>query len=353
MYEVADRNDVNQEAMTGSLPAEETVADFVNGAHDRYLPVTEGTIPDYIPTLGRADPDTFGLSLTDAGGTTDSAGDTDVSFSIQSLSKPFVFALVCNAIGHGRVRRRVGVNNTGRPFNSVMALELSAGSPGNPMVNAGAMATTAMTPGETSAQQWELIREGLSRFAGRELHIDEEVYESETSTNKRNQAIARLLQSYGRILDDPVPVVDIYTRQCSLSVTVEDLAVMGATLSNGGVNPLTGDQVVTKGVCRDTLAVLASCGMYERSGEWMFEIGMPAKSGVSGGIVAVSPGKCGVAAYSPPLDQSGTSVRGQRVCSYLSRAMALNLFASVAGEVDYADPDDEEERGVDMEATVS
>jgi glutaminase len=244
------------------------------------------------------------------------------------VSKAFVYALVCEEYGHAIVKERVGVNNTGLPFNSVMALELNDGHPMNPMVNAGAITTTSLMPGATPAEQWERIRIGLSAFAGRQLVMDGGVYASETATNFRNKAIARLLESYGRLDADPLDMVDVYTRQCSLLVTSHDLAIMGATLADGGVNPLTGVQVVSPAVCRDTLSMIAASGMYERSGEWLFEIGIPAKSGVSGGIVAVAPGKGAIGAYSPRLDAAGNSVRGQRAISYLSRALGLNLFAS-------------------------
>jgi glutaminase len=251
-----------------------------------------------------------------------------VEFSIQSISKPFVYALVCEAFGHGAVRDRIGVNNTGLPFNSVIAIELNNGHPMNSMVNAGAIATTALTPGQTPDEQWASIRAGLSKFAGRPLTLDHEVYRSESETNRRNRAIARLLESYGRIELDPLAVVDVYTKQCALRVTAKDLAVMGATLADGGVNPLTGERVVSAGVCRDTLATLASNGLYERSGEWLFEIGLPGKSGVSGGMVTVAPGKAGIGVVSPRLDSAGNSVRGQRATAYLSRVLGLNIFAS-------------------------
>jgi glutaminase len=230
--------------------------------------------------------------------------------------------------GHQRVRDIVGVNNTGLAFNSLMALELNAGHPMNPMVNAGAIATTALVPGATAVEQWERIREGLSAFAGRALSLDGVVYASEAATNERNRAMGWLLRSYGRMSGDADEIVDVYTRQCALSVTAHDLAVMGATLADGGVNPVTGQRVVSADVCRDTLAVVASTGLYERSGEWLFEIGLPAKSGVAGGIVAVSPGKGAVAGFSPRLDSAGNSVRSQLAIGHLSRALGLNLFAS-------------------------
>ncbi len=327
MFE-SDVLDVAQRAFTGDLPQKQHVDDLIADAHERYAALSEGTVADYIPILAEADPSWFGLTLVGINGSTHTAGDVEIAFSIQSISKAFVFALVCDAIGHAAVHERIGVNNTGLPFNSVMAVELNGGSPMNSMVNAGAIATTALMPGKTSAEQWENIRTGLSRFAGRALEMDGTVYQSEMLTNQRNKAIARLLQSYGRLDADPLDIVDIYTRQCALSVTATDLAVMGATLADGGVNPLTGERVVSPEVSRDTLAVLASCGLYERSGEWLFEIGLPAKSGVSGGIVAIAPGKGALGAFSPLLDSAGNSIRGQRACAYLSRALGLNLFAS-------------------------
>lgn len=324
-----DSDDVTQLASTGHLPDWHEVESLVQAAHRRYSLNEDGAVADYIPVLAEADPNLFGVCVAEVDGTVHAAGDATAGFSIQSISKAFVYALVCQELGHRSVRERVGVNNTGLAFNSVIAVELNTGHPMNPMVNAGAIATTALIPGDSPDAQWTHIKAGLSQFAGRALELDDEVYESETATNQRNRAIARLLESYGRLDLDPDQVVDVYTKQCALRVSATDLAVMGATLADGGVNPRTGQQVVSAQVCRDTLAVLASTGLYERSGEWLFEIGLPGKSGVAGGIVTVAPGKAGIGVFSPRLDYAGNSVRGQLATEYLSRVLGLNIFASV------------------------
>jgi glutaminase len=198
----------------------------------------------------------------------------------------------------------------------------------NPMVNAGAMATTSLVPGATADERWAFVLEGLSRFAGRPLELDADVYASESATNLRNQGIAHLLQSYGRLYADPDETTDLYTRQCSLLVSAEDLAVMGATLAAGGVNPRTGEQVIQAFNCKHVLAAMATAGLYEHSGDWLYEVGLPGKSGVSGGIVTISPGKGGFGTFSPPLDAAGNSVRGQRATRYVSEKLGLNIFAS-------------------------
>lgn len=322
--------DVAQLAYTGELPEWSEVESLVEAAYRRCKADSDGVVADYIPELANADPDWFGVCVAEVDGSVHSSGDVEIEFSIQSISKAFVYALVCEEFGHEVVRDRIGVNNTGLPFNSVIAVELNDGHPMNPMVNAGAIATTALIRGASPAEQWETIVSGLSEFAGRPLEVDETVYRSESETNQRNRAIARLLESYGRIDLDPLAVVDIYTRQCSLRVTAVDLAVMGATLADGGINPVTGRRVVSAGVCRDTLAILAANGAYERSGEWLFEIGLPGKSGVAGGLVTVAPGKAGIGTFSPRLDAAGNSVRGQRATAYLSRVLGFNIFASDA-----------------------
>ena len=313
---------------TGTLPSTDLVASLITEAYRRYRSVDEGNVADYIPALARTRRELFGLCVAGVNGTVYSAGDDDYEFSIQSIAKPFVFALVCQALGGSEVRRKIGVNSTGLPFNSVMAIELNETRTMNPMVNAGAIATTSLAPGATADAKWQFIHEGLSRFAGRKLSLNDEVYKSEAANNQRNQGIARLLESYGRMYFDPIESTDVYTKQCSLSVTVKDLAVMGATLADGGVNPITKECVVDAERCKRVLAALATAGMYEQSGDWLYEVGLPGKSGVSGGIVTISPGKGGVSTFSPPLDEAGNSVRGQLATKFLSERLGLNLFAS-------------------------
>ena len=248
---------------TGELPQTEQVRDAVTEAYERYRSNGDGTVADYIPALASASPGLFGICVVGTRGRFFEIGDVETAFSIQSVSKPFVFALVCDAIGYEAARHRLGVNSTGFPFNSLMAVELNDDRTMNPLVNAGAIATTSLVPGDTAEEKWERIRDGLSRFAGRELTLSEDVYESESATNMRNHGIAHLLASYERLYFDPDEATDVYTRQCSLEVTVHDLAVMAATLANGGVNPMTRERVVVPGVCRRVLAVMATAGLYE------------------------------------------------------------------------------------------
>jgi glutaminase len=300
----------------------------VETAYARFRGERSGRVADYIPALAEADPEAYGLCAASTRGETFAIGDADVPFSIQSVSKPFVFALVCETLGAAEAAERLGVDATGLPFNSVMAVELDADRATNPMVNSGAIAATSLIPGASVQERWERLRAGLSRFAGRALEMDERVYASEAATNLRNAGIAHLLRGYGRLYSDPDEAVDVYTRQCSLLVTARDLAVMGATLAGGGVQPVTREQVVSPDTCRRVLAVMATAGLYERSGSWLYDVGLPGKSGVSGGIVTVSPGKGAVAAWSPPLDAAGNSVRGQLATRFLSERLGLNLFAS-------------------------
>jgi glutaminase len=325
--EVDDKTAI-EAVSTGHLPPAGLVVDSISEAYERYRAIKEGVVADYIPALGRVSPDLFGLCVVGVNGAVHAIGDAEHEFSIQSISKPFVFALVCQAIGAEPAREKIGVNATGLPFNSVMAVELNADRTMNPMVNAGAIATTSLAPGATAEEKWRFIRQGLSRFAGRDLELDEEVYESEAATNLRNRGIAKLLEGYGRMYFDALEATDVYTRQCSIRVSAKDLAVMAATLADGGVNPVSGERVIDPMNCKRVLAILATAGLYERSGDWLYEIGLPGKSGVSGGMVTISPGKGGLGTFAPPLDAAGNSVRGQRATKYLSERLGLNLFAS-------------------------
>ena len=313
---------------TGILPADVDVRAEVEAGYEQFRGLDEGTVADYIPALAAAPRDDFGVCVAGVNGRIFAIGDADVAFTIQSISKVFVFALVLDVLGPEKVRRLLGVNATGLPFDSVMAIELNADRTMNPMVNAGALATSSLVPGLTAREKFAAITDVMSGFAGHNLIVDEDVYESEVTTNFRNRGIAHLLYGYRRMYCDPDIATDLYTRQCSLRVTARDLAVMGATLADGGVNPLTHVRVVSLESSRRVLAVLATCGLYEQSGEWLFDVGLPGKSGVSGGLVTVSPGKGGVGTYSPPLDPAGNSVRGQRVTTYLSERLGLNLFTS-------------------------
>jgi glutaminase len=313
---------------TGDLPQAERVQELVDDAHRRFIDSTDGANSPVYPALQRADPNRFGVCIVGASGTAFEAGDTRVAFSIMSAVKPFTLALVLETLGSAAVHERIGVNATGLPFNSLSAVERGPGGRTNPMVNSGAIATVASVPGASLDEKWNLLHGVLSKFAGRELAVDEEVYASASATNHRNQAIARLLHSVGALSWDPAETVDLYTRQCSLAVTAHDLAVMGATLAFGGVNPVTRERVASVATCHDVLAVMVIAGLYETSGDWLFQVGLPGKSGIGGGIFTVSPGKGGLATYSTPLDEAGNSVRGQLVARYLSRQLGLDLFAS-------------------------
>jgi glutaminase len=315
---------------TGHLPPPDSVSALVAEAHERFKANPDGEISQVYPALARMPAELFGICVVGTTGNVTAVGDAEYEFSIMSVSKPFVFALVCEALGHAQLRERIGVNATGLPFNSLAAVEQGEGRT-NPMVNSGAIATTSLVPGDSSDARWKFLLDGLSRFAGRRLSLNEEVYTSASETNSRNQAIARLLQSYGRIDLNPVEATDLYTRQCSLNVSAKDLAVMGATLADGGVNPLTRERVVGAAVCHYTLAVMITAGLYETSGDWLYDVGLPGKSGIGGGIVAVSPGKGGLGTFAPLLDKAGNSIKGQLVAQFLSQRLGMDLFVSKPG----------------------
>ncbi len=313
---------------TGSLPPPDHVTALVTEAHELFALVDEGSVSGVYPALAAVSPGLFGIAVVGTDGGVVAVGDAEVELTLMSVSKPFAFALVCEELGPDEVRSRVGVNATGLPFNSLEAIGLGDDGRTNPMVNPGAIATTSLVPGVELEARWAVIADGLSRFAGRELALHDDVYRSASESNHVNRAIADLLTSHGRVAGDAAEALDLYTRQCALAVTARDLAVMGATLADGGVNPLTGERVVSEETCRHTLAVMTTAGMYETSGDWLYDIGLPGKSGIGGGIVTVAPGKGGLGTFSPPLDTAGNSVRGQLAARYLSRALGLDLFAS-------------------------
>ncbi|HYO03030.1 MAG TPA: glutaminase A [Mycobacterium sp.] len=295
---------------------------------DEHRPVTDGALASYIPELARVDPNGFALSLSSADGYVYECGDARVEFTIQSISKPFTYALALDRIGQEAVDAKIGVEPSGEAFNEISVDETTK-KPKNPMINAGAIAAVSLIPARSPDERFAMIAEFYSACAGRRLEFDHDVYASEKATGSRNRAIAYMLQSFGVLDDDPDDVLDVYFRQCSLNVTSTDLARMAATLARGGVNPLTGRRVTNASVVRRTLSVMVTCGMYDAAGDWVSAVGMPAKSGVGGGIVAILPGQLGIGVYSPLLDAKGNSVRGVRLCRSLSEQLGLH-FLTVA-----------------------
>jgi glutaminase len=293
--------------------------------HAELLGLDGGEVADYIPELAQADPERFGLALVSMDGHSYAAGDAEIPFTIQSISKPFVYALALNDLGEDEVLLRVGVEPSGEAFNAIR-LEPETGRPPNPMVNAGAMLTTSLVQAADPEARFARILAFLSAFAGRDLGVDERVYTSERSTADRNRALAYLMSSLGSLREDVEETIDIYCRQCAVSVTTIDLAVMAATLGNGGVNPLTGAAVVGEGVAVRALSVMATCGMYDFSGEWLMRVGLPAKSGVAGGLIATSPAEFGIGVFSPRLEQHGNSVRGVATARELAKRFELHLM---------------------------
>lgn len=290
-----------------------------------------GNVADYIPELAKGDPEKFAIAAASVSGHSYAAGDSTTRFTIQSISKAFVYALVLAEHGVDAVLTHVGVEPSGQAFNAISFDE--QGRPANPLINAGAIVTTSLIPGTTADERLEHIRQGLSAFAGRELHCDETVAASESATGDRNRALAMLARSSGVLVGTVDDTVEAYFRQCSLLVDAHDLAVMGATLANDGVNPVTEQQIVPAPVARDALSLMSSCGMYDHSGQWLFNVGLPAKSGVAGGIVAVAPGEYGIGVFSPPLDPVGNSARGVAALRMLSEEFGLHLFRHPARPV--------------------
>jgi glutaminase len=315
---------------SAQTPAEIEAA--LKAAHSKYQGLKEGKNADYIPALAKVDPKIYGIALITPDGKVYTAGDVRSEVSIQSISKVFTMAKVIEEQGAAAIEKTIGVDATGMRFNSIVAVEFAEKALGgpeiNPLVNPGAIAATSMVKGATRADVWNSILAFYSEFAGRKLSVNKEVFKSESDTNQRNQAIGALMYAYGFIKANPQQATDIYTEQCSVSVNAKDLATMAATLANGGKNPVTGKQVMKTENVPAVLAVMATAGLYDDSGKWLYHTGLPGKSGVGGGIIAVSPGKFGIAVISPPLDDAGNSVRAQRAIADISNALGGNPYAS-------------------------
>lgn len=298
----------------------------IKEAYEKFKDVKEGANADYIKELATVDPNIFGISIVTTDGQVYTVGDVKSEVSIQSISKAFIMAKVIEEQGHQAVQDKIGVDATGEPFNSALIVEKQKGKEINPLVNPGAIASTSLLAGADSAAKFKNVVQTLSDFAGRQLKINMPVYISEAGDNMHNQALAKLLLSFGRMYFDPEEATDIYTKQCAMNINAQDLATMGATLANGGVNPVTKKKVVSPETAMYTLPVMSTAGLYDDSGIWYYNTGLPAKSGVGGGIVAVVPGKFGIGVVSPPLDKAGNSVKAQYVIKYVVEQLKVNPF---------------------------
>jgi glutaminase len=315
------------------------VLTFLRRLHDRNATLRDGAVATYIPELATADPDTFGICVVTVDGAVYEVGDSRAPFTIQSMSKPLTYGLTLDDLGEREVRTRIGVEPTGDAFNAI-TLSPATGTPLNPMVNAGAITAVSMVARgdahdghDGGADPFDRILATIARYVGHSLEVDEAVFLSERQTGHRNRAIAHLLRASGALDGDPGEVVDRYFRQCAIRLDTRDLAVIAATLANGGVNPVSGEVAASESAVRAVLSVMTSCGMYDAAGAWLYDVGLPAKSGVSGGILAVLPGQLGIAVYSPPLDARGNSVRGLAVCRDLSNDLGLHLVRGVRAAV--------------------
>ena len=318
--------DFGAQPVVGAEPAAlAPVEDYLTELHDRVSALTGGKPADYIPELGKVEPSLFGIAIATTDGEVYGVGDTQHPFTIQSVSKPFMYGYALNRYGREAVLKHVGVEPTGEAFNSIVLDEV-ANRPFNPMVNAGAIAVAELMDGASQEQRTANMLALFGNLAGRPLGIDEAVFRSEEVTGHRNRAIAYMMLNTGMIKRDPNDVLDLYFRQCSVNVTTRDLAIMAATLANDGTNPITGKKVFQAEYVRDVLSVMNSCGMYDYAGEWAYEVGMPAKSGVSGCIIAVIPGQIGIGVFAPPIDSHGNSLRGIRVCQEISKEFELHAF---------------------------
>ena len=316
---------ITAKAQSSTL-TKDNIEKILNDAYNKFKDLKEGKNADYIKELANVDPNIFGIALITVDGQVYTKGDIQSMVSIQSVSKVFTMAEVLEEQGPQAVMDKIGVDATGMRFNSIVAVELQKGKEINPLVNPGAIAASSLVKEADSAAKWKNIVQVQSDFAGRQLSLNGPVYISEAGDNLRNQAIAHLLLAYGRMYFDPVQSTDIYTKQCALNVNAKDLATMAATLANGGVNPVTKKKVVSPQTVMYTLPVMATAGLYDNSGIWLFGSGLPAKSGVGGGLLAVCPGKFGIAVVSPPLDAAGNSVKAQKVIQYVIEQLKVNTY---------------------------
>jgi len=321
---------ISSPAMADSRePGAEVLARVVKEAFEKFRDVRDGAPADYIPELARVEPDKFGVAIVTAGGGVYVAGDVNQAFTIQSVSKPFTAALVMQDYGNANViLEKIGVEPTGQKFNSILATQIIAQVSVNPLVNSGAIASVSLVKADSAQQRFDRILSFFEGLAADKLTIIEDVYRSEAATNQRNRAHAYLLFASDRIYSDPMEAVDIYTRQCSIGITARQLAVMGATLANGGVNPVTGKRVLEARYVPKVLAIMMTAGFYNESGLWAYTAGLPAKTGVGGGIVAVVPGKMAIVGFSPRLNDAGNSIRAMKAIEYISDQLGVNVFGS-------------------------
>lgn len=306
--------------------SESNIKAAMQGAMDQFKSVKDGANANYIPFLAEVDPNLYGIAIVTANGKVYEMGDTKYEFGIESISKVFVLALALQDRGQKVIEDSIGVNATGMPFNSVLAVELEPQRAVNPLVNAGAMATNSIIRAADANAKWTMIDNFFTRLAGRKLQVIEKLYVSETATNQHNKAIAMLLASYGRFYDDVMMSVDLYTRQCSYGTSARDLAIMAGTLANSGKQPVSGEQVIDPKFVPKILANMITEGLYDNTGSWVYHTGLPGKSGVGGGIIAVVPGKLAICVFSPPLDKAGNSVKGQKAMEYIVDRLGLNLL---------------------------
>jgi glutaminase len=315
-------------AAYSQLPSDADLQRVVDEAHAMFKDVKEGANANYIPILDTVPSDLFGVAIVTREGKVFTAGDVDYRFSIQSVSKPFTAALIMAQQGPKAVREKIGVEPTGLPFNSKIAIEMYPSRSGNPLVNAGAIAAVSLVEAEDEDDRWRLVHDNIEGFAGGELPVLEEVYTSEIESAWSNRAIANLLYNYERLYADPEESLRVYTRQCSIGINAAELAMMGATLANGGVNPSTGRRLLPAEHVPELLAIMATAGFYDESGEWMFNAGLPAKTGVGGGVVAVVPEQFAIAAFSPRLNEAGNSIRSMRAIRHIAGELGVGLYGA-------------------------